>query len=57
MKKIKIKKITLKFCPKCKSVDVEKEMALTMIFGIPQQWKCNKCGFKNYVFPEKEFDN
>lgn len=40
------------FCPKCKSLDVKKEMNLMLMFGTPQKWVCNKCGFSGHLFPE-----
>ena len=56
MKKQVKKKIKTMFCPKCESIDVEKEMTMTLILGIPQEWKCNKCGFKGYIFPERDVE-
>ena len=50
----KIKTIRVMFCPKCKSINIGKELTLTLIFGAPQQWKCNECGFKGHIFPEKD---
>ena len=29
-------------------------MTAMMVFGIPQKWICNDCGYSNYVFPEVE---
>ena len=42
------------FCPRCKSFDVAKELTTSMIWGSPQKWKCNNCGYENYLFPEME---
>lgn len=42
------------FCPRCKSFNVARELTNTLVFGIPQKWKCNDCGYENYVFPEME---
>jgi rubredoxin len=50
--KEKIKRI--RFCPKCKSVKVKKEFTFFMVFGAPQKWVCQDCGFKGHIFPEKE---
>ena len=38
----------------CKSFDVSKELTVTLTLGIPQRWKCNNCGYVNYIFPEAE---
>lgn len=46
----------IKFCPRCKSPSVQKEMTLKIIIGAPQQWKCNNCDFKGHLFPEIEKD-
>jgi len=54
---VKKQKEKIKFCPKCKSKDVEIRMSTGIIFGMPQQWRCNKCGYMNYVFPEMEVGN
>lgn len=40
------------FCPKCKSPNVQKEITFMLIFGATQEWKCNNCGFKGYIFPQ-----
>ena len=42
------------FCPKCKSENVRKEMSILLVFGAPQKWVCNKCGYYGHIFPEKE---
>ncbi len=41
--------ISKKFCPKCKSEDVE-----MVAGGITGSWVCGNCGFMGTVFPEKE---
>jgi len=51
-KSMKMKK--LMFCPKCKSVDVKKNITASIVFGAPQMYECEKCGFKGYIFPEVE---
>ena len=43
-----------RFCPKCKSEDVKININASASLGVPQMWKCNKCGFQNYLFPTKE---
>ena len=43
-----------RFCPKCKSTNVERVIDFMLIFGAPQKWKCNNCGFYNVEFPTKE---
>ncbi len=40
------------FCPKCKSTNVQKEITFMLMFGVTQEWKCNNCGFKGYIFPQ-----
>ena len=49
----------VKFCPKCKSADVATDysapsMTTWMIVGGPIWYKCNNCGFRSQIFPEKE---
>ncbi|VVB79175.1 Uncharacterised protein [uncultured archaeon] len=41
-----------KFCPKCKSEDVEIKITTSASYGSPQNWKCNDCGFSAPEFPE-----
>lgn len=43
----------LRFCPKCKSTNIRKEFNIFLIFGAPQKWRCQDCGFTGYLFPEK----
>ncbi len=40
------------FCPKCKSTKVRKEISITLLFGAPQKWICDKCKFRGYIFPQ-----
>ena len=40
------------FCPKCKSVNVGKELNVLLVLGVPQQWVCYDCGFMSFIFPE-----
>ena len=42
-----------RFCPKCNSEDVEIKVTDMIGLGAPQNWKCNKCGYYNFTFPEK----
>ncbi len=42
------------FCPKCKSEDVSIDITASASMGIPQMWRCNDCGYENYVFPKKQ---
>lgn len=46
-----------RFCPKCKSTDVEKIIDILLTAGAPQKWKCNNCGFYNFEFPIKKNKN
>jgi len=43
-----------RFCPKCKSENVRKEMNILLALGAPQKWVCNKCGYHGHMFPIKE---
>lgn len=54
MEKMKSKKI--KFCPKCGSEKVVRIVSDSMAFGVPQQLKCQECGFKSDLFPEVSED-
>lgn len=42
------------FCPRCRSFNVKKENNALLALGAPQRWKCNNCGYYNFIFPEKE---
>ena len=44
----------VKFCPKCKSVDVniEKSNPVQPSMGLPAMWVCNSCEHSGYDFPE-----
>jgi len=47
----------MKICPKCKSANVNINITPSAVFGAPQKWKCNDCGFEAYaVFPEAEIE-
>ena len=41
-----------KFCPRCKSKNVEIKATAMIGIGAPQNWVCNNCGYSNIVFPE-----
>ena len=41
--------ISKKFCPKCKSNNVEMASG-----GVTGSWVCMDCGFMGTIFPEKE---
>jgi len=48
--------VKIRFCPNCKSTDVQINISTMAVFGFPQKWICNKCGFKQFAFPEMEVD-
>ena len=50
------KKATVRFCPQCNGKDVEINMSTGIIFGMPQMWRCNDCGYQGYVFPEMDLE-
>lgn len=44
-----------KFCPRCKSSDVSRDISTMQSLGyIPTKYICNKCGFSSFTFPEVE---
>ncbi len=43
-----------KFCPKCKSVNIEKELNVLLAVGVPQNWRCKECGYYGIVFPKAD---
>ena len=45
-----------RICPKCKSLDVKKELTASAVFGAPQEWVCNDCNFRGHIFPEIELN-
>lgn len=50
-----MKKVKIRFCPKCKSTNIEKDLeVLPTKFGIQLDWICKDCGFKAAEFPQKE---
>lgn len=43
----------LTICPKCKSLDVSSDNSDTLAgFGIPANYKCNKCNYVAKIFPQ-----
>lgn len=47
----------IKYCPKCKSVNVRINITPSAVLGAPQKWECLKCGFQsNSIFPEKKIE-
>ena len=42
---------TIYICPRCLSPNVRKDIGLSVVLGIPQQWLCKDCGFKAHIFP------
>ena len=46
-----------KFCPKCKSFNVEKEFNVLLAAGVPQKWICKECGYYGIIFPEVDEKN
>jgi len=51
MKKKKDKKISVRFCPRCRSFKVRYIHGLGNIFGVIPMQQCMDCGFKAPVFP------
>ncbi|MBU3923290.1 MAG: hypothetical protein KJ592_00060 [Nanoarchaeota archaeon] len=45
------KKISVRFCPKCKSVKVKYVMGLANAFGLIPNQRCLDCGFEMQSFP------
>ena len=45
-----------KFCPKCKSTNIEIKMTPITSKGAPAVQECQDCGFIGYMFPEKEIN-
>jgi transposase-like protein len=45
----------IRYCPRCKSVNVRIQITATSIIGVPQKWECLDCGFESYsIFPQGE---
>jgi len=47
----KYQKMRIKFCPKCKSTEIEMSSG-----GLTGFWNCKKCGYNGTLFPEKEIN-
>lgn len=45
------KPLKVKFCPKCKSTDVNFVFKLRNLFGLVPRIECNKCGNNGVDFP------
>ena len=43
-----------RFCPKCESTNVGMRLNILLAVGVPQEWKCNECGYSGFIFPELE---
>ena len=42
----------IRYCPRCKSVNVRISITPSAVLGAPQKWQCLNCGFESYsVFP------
>ncbi len=47
----------IKYCPKCKSMNVKIDITAGAVFGAPQKWRCMNCGFESYaIFPDGEVE-
>ena len=47
----------VKFCPKCKSLNIKTVTAIGrwgLAFGLPAVYKCGKCMYESPLFPEIE---
>ena len=45
----------IKFCPKCKSINVKINITPSAVVGVPQKWVCMDCKFEsNSIFLDKE---
>jgi Zn ribbon nucleic-acid-binding protein len=47
----KKEKVSVRFCPECKSTDVGFVFRLQNIFGLMPRVECRKCGFQDVDFP------
>ncbi len=50
------KQIKLYFCPKCKSGNVKHPFGFGNLFGLLPKWRCIKCGYESFAFPQAVFD-
>jgi predicted RNA-binding Zn-ribbon protein involved in translation (DUF1610 family) len=59
-KKKKVRVVYAKFCPRCKSINVQIThqggMSGLVAIGLPTMYRCMDCGFKNYSFPETKIE-
>jgi len=58
-KQKKIKPKYVRVCPNCNSLNISQETpgaSSNIIFGMPTLYKCQNCGFSNYVFPEVDLN-
>jgi transposase-like protein len=39
----------IKFCPKCKSLNIRSK--LIGFFGFPAKYRCKDCGYQAFIFP------
>jgi len=47
----------IKYCPRCKSINVRINITPSIVAGVPQKWECNDCSFESFsIFPEKEIN-
>jgi transposase-like protein len=45
----------IRYCPRCKSVNVKIDITPGAAIGAPQKWKCMKCWFDSYMpFPQTD---
>jgi hypothetical protein len=45
----------IRFCPRCKSINVGVDIGPSAAFGVPQKWKCYDCVFEAFaIFPVRE---
>jgi len=54
------KKKYVKFCPKCKSINIQvsnQGFKALELFGAPTIYRCLDCGYSSGIFPEIERDN
>jgi transposase-like protein len=50
-----MKKLKIRFCPRCKSVNVKIRISTSAAYGAPQKWICEDCNYSSFSpFPEKE---
>ena len=44
----------IKFCPKCKSLNIRSK--ILGFFGFPAKYKCGNCGYQAFIFPAVSID-